>query len=348
MSSSFIYKDEFIQFIGKASPQLIYPQPAFLKFLQDTVGGELRGIFHYEGKSLAGFFPFFRIEKEAGVIINSLPWFGSHGGCYVASHADPRGTRDQLLLHFKEQLASESKLISATISLSPFENCYLDTYHEVFNTATTEERSGQVLTLPSMPNATLQEVGARLMNMMLQKSRNCLRKGMKQGFEFVTDSSNEAWEYLYTTHKENMLAIGGTPKQLQAFESLRAQCSNDGVLSLALLEGKPVAGMFCLYHKPHVEYFIPVISREFRSLQPLSYLLHMTMIKAVQDGFLYWNFGGTGRTQESLHRFKAGWGASDFSYSYIIVPGNHGKLHDSEWLRRMMVEYPSYYIYPLG
>jgi Uncharacterized protein involved in methicillin resistance len=344
MSDIFSHQTEIEHLLDNASPQLIYPRPAFLNFLSDAVDGELRAIYHYENGCLVGFLPFFRWEKDEGVVINSLPWFGSHGGCYVHNTVNPHAVRRSLLHQLNIMLREEKNLITATLSLSPFEQKYQVLYKEELQPDFVENRLGQIVLLPDVQSISQEDISKTLMERMEQKARNSLRKGLRQNFTYSIDSSESAWNFLYEVHCQNMQAIGGTPKTKKHLMALRKHLSDSSRIFIAQLEGDNVAAMLCLYHKPCIEYFLPAIVHAYRPLQPLSFLIHTAMVNACEQNYQNWNFGGTWHSQRSLYHFKRGWGAEDSSYSYLIIRGCNFTKH----IQEISKKFPFYYIYPFS
>jgi hypothetical protein len=341
---------ELSAFLAQCPERLIYYAPSYLAFLQEAVGGEYTVLCVRNGEDILGIFPYFRkADAELGTVFNSLPWYGSHGACLVHPEADQEAVRRKLLVAFAAKLAAEARLLSATVSLSPFEEIHASLYHEKLKPQATDSRIGQVLHLPALSSEGWNARGMNnpLMTRMRQKARNCLYKGLRQGFTHQINDSNEAWDFLYSTHCENMAAIGGVPKQKEHLAALRRHIPSElRKLHLALLDGKTVAALLCFYYPPSVEYIMPVAKVEYRSEQPLSFLIHTAMIDAVQQGYNYWNFGGTWHTQKSLHRFKAGWGAADHPYSYFIMCSEWGMERIRQFGKELCSRFPNYYVYP--
>lgn len=330
--------DELAAFCAQCPQRLIYFAPSYLSFLQEAAGGEYTVLCAREGTELLGVFPYFRKEDATlGTVYNSQPWFGSHGGCLVHPDADQQKVRLQLLTAFAEKLAGEPRLLSAAVSLSPFEEQHAPLYRAILKPQATDSRIGQILSLPS---------AAKLIPLR-HSARNALSKSSRQGFTHLIDDSDEAWDFLYRAHCENMAAIGGVPKQREHLLALRRHIpQNLRKLHLAMLDGKAAAAMLCFYYPPCVEYILPVVKVEYRSQQPVSFLIHTAMVEAIQQGYLYWNFGGTWHTQKSLHKFKAGWGAADHPYSYVIMSGDWGMERIRQYGQELCKYFPSYFIYP--
>jgi lipid II:glycine glycyltransferase (peptidoglycan interpeptide bridge formation enzyme) len=154
---------------------------------------------------------------------------------------------------------------------------------------------------------------------------------------------------LYTTHVENISAKNGHAKPWSHFKALRELLPAESVrLWTAQIDGITAAALLLLYYNRTVEYFVPVIKHEFRSFQPMSLLIFLAMLDAVKRGFSWWNWGGTWLSQESLLRFKAGFGAQSLPYRYfVIVPPD--KLDVIQKLGgRLAVHFPYYYVYPFS
>jgi hypothetical protein len=188
------------------------------------------------------------------------------------------------------------------------------------------------------------------MDMYGQKTRNLVRKSLRQGFDRTTDDSDEAWRFLHEVHTENMTAIGGRIKPWEHLEALR-RCipANERSLSIARLDGEPTAALLLLHHGTMTEYFIPVARQSFRSQQPLSFLIHQAMIDGVARGDDRWNWGGTWPSQHSLHHFKRGWGAVDHHYAYLGHCSDVGReLLATGGVKDVAPACPWYFLFPFG
>jgi len=323
---------------------MVYYAPAFHRFLQSTVGGEKQILVARRGPVITGALPLF-IKKDCryGAIANSLPWYGSHGGCVLADLNDDESRR--VLLHaFCEKMHTEQPL-SSTMIVSPMEEQARKTYEEVVGPNVTDHRIGQITELP-LPGEGLEQ---RVEAMLQQKTRNLVRKARKQQFSEVVTDEEWAWQFLIETHTENIIAIGGKPKPAEHFSAIRKELpSSMRRLAVALLEGKPVAAMLLLLFNRTVEYITPAICHTYRPLQPLSFLIWNAMIVAINSGFRWWNWGGTWTNQQSLHHFKAGWGAVDRPYTYLIKAQSDFIKSLNHESAKIFEAFPHYYIYPFN
>lgn len=337
----------YVDFLSRNALLPIYGSPEFLKFLEAVGDCRTHVLIATDGSQIVGALPYAVAEREgAGCVVNSLPWYGSHGSVIVGNAPCKCGEdvliRRALLTGFMAAIGRED-LLSATVILLPDEEPHASIYREVLRPAATDFRVGQITDLPRNEAGVERELEATIR----QKTRNLVRKSLKQDFvEIVTDEA-WAWDYLAVTHTENMEAIGGRAKPREHFLAMRSVLPPQmRRLSVAMKDNVPVAAMLLFVSAHTREYVTPVISKEFRAHQPLSFLIWMGMVDAVRSGCRRWNWGGTWLNQEKLHHFKAGFGATDRPYSYLITATDTGlkKLRDIK--PTLGALFPYFYVYP--
>jgi len=332
----------YSEFILADERAMIYGTLEFRAFLQEIVVGTPRYIVAVNDNCILGALPFFEaVNPLLGKVINSLPWYGTYGGCLVPSESAVEVS--QALLNRYDRIVNAPDLAFATLILSPRDNQNSEIYLASISPDVMDGRIGQITDLPEDGA----DIEVRLENVFSQTTRNQARKARKQGFDLVMADDDSAWRFLYETHVENMSAIGGQAKPWEHFVAMRKTIPFEWRrLMLAKHNGTPVAAMLLFCFNRTVEYITPVIKHEYRSMQPLSFLIWHGMINAVRSGFRWWNWGGTWVTQKSLHHFKAGWGAKDQPYTYLI----HAKPHAIEVLKqdRQIFEkaFPYFFTYP--
>jgi len=328
------------RFLAANPRALIYASLAFRDFLRAVAGGAPRYLLALRAGEVVGVLPYFCAEHpEHGVLFNSLPWYGSYGACTLADEADDAARR-ALLQGYAEAL-DRPDLLAATLILDPWENRHLDLYAAALRPRYTDRRIGQVKTLPEA-GADLDD---RLLYSFRKKTRNLVRKALKQGFALEVTDAEWAWRFLHTTHTENIAALGGRAKPWAHFEAMRAHIPAAWrQIYVARLEGEAVAALLLLYYHQTVEYITPVIKHAYRPRQPLSFLIFHAMRGAVEAGYRRWNWGGTWLSQKSLHRFKAGWGADDYPYTYLVNTGAEATIRAH--LQDLQAHFAYYYIFP--
>lgn len=322
---------------------MIYSSIEYRNFLTAAVPGESEYLLAYDRDEIVGMLPYFRAKRANGdVVINSLPWYGSHGGCVISPQGGEE-VRRTLLARYAEIIALP-EVFSATMIVSHLEQQKLDTYLNVLKPTFLDFRAGQITVLP---RADHNDVKIQLEKLLSGKTRNLVRKALKQNFLLVTGNEGWHWKFLYETHAENMVKIGGKAKIWEHFMALRESIPEESRrLMLAILDGKPVAALLLLFFNETVEYFTPAIKQDYRSKQPLSFLIWHGMIDAIVKGYRFWNWGGSWKSQVSLHHFKEGWGAQDHPYAYLIRIAD-GRLTDLKIeAASLAVDFPYYYTHP--
>ena len=278
-------------------------------------GSEDRYLCAYENDKMRAVLPLFICHNPMGAVVNSLPFFGSHGGIVGESNLDKK-ISDALLSRLKD-LCQEVNAISCTIIESPFEDN--KKRYDSYKANLFDKRIGQILSLPNTGEITTVE--SDLMNLFHTKTRNMVRKAIKGGFDIDHDGSLETLNILHAIHDEGIKSIGGVPKELSTFQAIRRifKYDLDYRIYTARKNGQIVSALLLFYFKDMVEYFTPVTLKSYRNQQPLSALIFKAMCDSViEKKAKYWNWGGTWLNQSGVYRFKSRWGTEDYPYRYHI------------------------------
>jgi len=324
----------------------IYYHPCFLDYLGRVAGGPCELLVARDRSSIIGVMPFFECkDDDSGVVINSSPWFGSHGGCNLVDARSEKGGEARIaLLDAFKCYHSRSGALSSTVILHREEMPFLDDYRSRLQPRIEDQRTGQVTRLPA--EAT------HLMEVFKGKTRNLVRKALAQGFKIkearCDDERDAHWQVLYEIHAENMGALGAQPKPESHFVAMRECLPADKIrLSVACDEsGEVVGALLLLIHGGTVEYLTPVVRVEVRSRQPLSALIYDGMIWAIKRGAVRWNWGGTWKSQKSLHHFKAGFGAHNEVYTYLTLASASAVERIAAVRESLSRRFPFYFVYP--
>lgn len=267
-----------------------------------------------DGK-LKAVLPAFILSTEAGTVINSLPFYGSHGGLLAAEESAE--VVEAVVAAF-EVLSSGEGVISATVIEPVFPT--VPDNGALFVHDLEDFRIGQVSSLPSGDAGEAIEAG--ILAGMHQKARNSLRRGLRENFVVSHGDSLENISDLEQLHRENMSAIGGQAKSSAFFSAVRESFEYDThyrIYMARAANGDVAASLMVLYFRDWVEYFVPASHQDYRSKQPLSVLILRAMTDAaLERQSTKWNWGGTWASQDGVYRFKSRWGARDHRYRYFI------------------------------
>lgn len=289
----------------------------------------LNCIPHYllavENGNIQGVLPIMIAEGPAGRILNSLPYYGSHGGPLAHTLE-----AENALIGAFNSLANDQNVLSATLIVNLFEPLVSVPEH-----THTDHRIGQVTDLTGDYEAHFEP-----------SARRNVKKALAQGIRTYTN--NTTFSILQDLHQENIRAIGGLPKSNRFFELIHQHfvAEQDYEIYVAEIDGEIIGALLLFYYRDTVEYFTPATKNDARTLQPLPLILHRAMRNAANRGFRQWNWGGTWETQTGVYRFKRKWGASDHPYQYYV------RINDPDILgwpkERFLAWYPNFYVAPFS
>jgi lipid II:glycine glycyltransferase (peptidoglycan interpeptide bridge formation enzyme) len=175
------------------------------------------------------------------------------------------------------------------------------------------------------------------------KTRNAIRKGQKLELHISIANTEDDWEWMLSVHQQSISKMGGLAKTPTAFNALKGVFGPEAQLWVGRHNGKRVTGLVVIYYRDTVEYFTPVVEDSYRDTQALSALIFEVMQRSSHDGCLYWNWGGTWKSQEGVYRFKKRWGAKDHPYRYFNYIVDESVLTHSR--TELMSAFPNFYLY---
>lgn len=264
-------------------------------------------------------------SSEYGPVINSGPFFGSHGGpIALNSEAETMLLRD--LIDLSESLGACSLTVIEN-PLSPLSNENL----RKLGLEPTDQRISQITFLPT----SLDEIHP--------KTRYAIRQAGLHSPVYSRSNAESDWDWMKSEHDRSMAVLGGIPKSKRVFELLRETFGSECQLWTATVGDSKAAALVILTHGLTIEYFTPVVAPQFRSLQILSGLIWEVMTQMAAEGFKLWNWGGTWLSQEGVYRFKSRWNADNLPYRYFTrVMKPEIKERTPDELRRI---FPHFYVF---
>ena len=320
-------------FLRRKPETLLYQTSAYMALLEELLDAQnLTQLVWSEQGTLLGALPLMRRDGPWGGVINSLPYYGSNG----AIIAETPSVADMLHNRFRE-VAQAPDIAASTVVENPLD----PEGFTRFAAPLEEERVGQFTPLPKGNDIT----GA-LMARFHGKTRNMVRKTQKLGIATRTDPG--AMDFLLHVHTQNISEIGGLAKTPAFFDLVQKHffAPRDYQIYVATLDGVDIAAMLVFFWNRTVEYYTPVVVKDYRSCQPLSALIFQAMCDAADAGFTWWNWGGTWLSQSGVYQFKSRWGTKDIPYRYKIDIRNK-KLLDAT-PHQLLEHYPGFYTVPFS
>lgn len=304
----------YAEFLKTFDRALLFHSHEYLDLISSELNAEAHMLTaHDPDGNIKGLLPYLVKEGPYGTVLNSSAYYGSNGGVITQDEQIADALWDSWLSLSRNGAAS-------TYISTPF---LAHSRPRVLPPGIfTTSRITHINEFPVNQLTKSEDICAALMGQYHYKTRNMVRKAEKSGVSVRRDDDDLAT--LHQIHVENMTAIGGKAKDFSFYESLQKHFArgDDYRIYYAELARKKIAGLLLLYKFKTVEYFTPVVQKEYRDLQPLSLLIHAAMADAAKSRYRYWNWGGTWDSQVSLKRFKERWGGTQDSYFYFTMINN--------------------------
>ena len=325
--------ERYEAFLMARSETLLYQSWRYQSLLLDLLGCRQQSLLVMDShENVLAALPLMAMDGPMGTVLNSLPFYGSNG----ALIGEDEAARAELLIAYRKMVQVPG-MAASTLIENPLAPGGADglVYDLVDN------RIGQLTPLP--PAGDHEVI---LMRSFHYKTRNMVRKAKKLEVRVIVD--NDAIPFLLSVHEENMREIGGLAKSKRFFDVLpqHFRQDQDYRLYVANLEDKPVAAVLVFFYNRTVEYFMPVVRKEYRDSQALSAAIFHAMCDAAVQGYAWWNWGGTWPSQDGVYRFKSRWGTQDLPYRYFT------SVHNLEILKadpaELLAAYPSFFTVPFS
>ncbi len=307
ISSSIDY-NEYENLVNNTKNSTFYNSKNHLKFLESIIKIKPNFIIVKENNKLIGAMPFFEKKEKYGIVINSLPFFGSYGGTISNE------TRiDEKIINELNDLIKNKDILSSVIIDNPFypkNKIYEENI--IFNVS--EKR---LIQSTPLKNKNQDEIWKKFD----KRVRWSIKKSEKNDIKIISGNNDKLhMKKFYELHVNSMKMKGGKSKPKNIFEIILKEftASKDYDIFVAMKGAQSIAYILVFYHKDYAEYYLPAYDPEFLSLQSTSQLIWESMKIAQNKKISNYNFGGTWKTQTDLYRFKKGWNAKDFDYRYFI------------------------------
>jgi hypothetical protein len=321
----------YAAFVNDHSQAMLYHSLPYVRMIAAITGATSRTLVAVDADGkMVGVLPLLSRDGQFGAVLNSLPYYGSHGGVLADNPAAASALVDSY-----NDLATNADVCAATL----VENPLAPGATTGVRFTATDSRIGQFTRI-----AFDERHSEQLMASYHQKTRNMVRKSGKGGM--VISEENDALDLVEEVHTENMRALAGRAKEHSFFQLVPVHFTAGSAyrIFVARLDGEPVAALLLFYFRDTVEYYTPVIREAFRDRQPLSLLIHHAMTDASERGYRLWNWGGTWATQDGVYLFKKRWGTFDVPYQYYVQVNNEAVLNASR--STLLEQYPGFFVVP--
>ena len=162
----------------------------------------------------------------------------------------------------------------------------------------------------------LESTEAALMDALPKKSRNMVRKALKQPFEMRYDVRNTG--VLDTIHSKNMRRLGTPSFPRRYFDSLLENFGPMADIREVWLDGKIMAASLNLYFRGDMHTYHAAADTRFNSLGPNTFMYFDHLRWAGQNGYKTFDFGRCKKGTNVLE-FKKQWNTTMRELPYEIV-----------------------------
>jgi hypothetical protein len=322
------YEEEYTQFLLSHKTSLFYHSIKYKDFLEDILKCQSHYLLALEENKISGVLPLLVKDGPLGKVINSLSYYGSHGGI-ITSHQHVYDT----LLNEYNIFINQKDVVCATLIENPLNPMKNKPLHNMI-----DQRIGQFTSIGGLQNYEYS-----LFKMIDGNRRNEIRRAQKHNVKVVED--NTQINFIMNVHQLEMKKNNRKFKTDTFFNNINKYFipGQDFKIFIAYREGKAIAGLLIFYFNKVAEYFTPVVLEEERVFQPMSLILYYAIIDAMRRNYDWFNWGGTWLSQEGVYRFKKQMGAKDFPYYYYT------HISDPEILKLnpdyLLNAYSDFYLY---
>jgi hypothetical protein len=309
-------EDAYTAFLTDRPEALVFHSLPYRDLLCEHLGCRAEYLVAVEGGELRGVLP----VMWAGDVVNSLPYYGSHGGVI--------GDAGSALLEAWDERATDPGTAAATLVENPFAPPLpREPAHDLL-----DERLNQATALDDPvfePSAW----------------RN-VRRAAKEGV--VAAVAEDGLAELADLHAEHMAGIGGRAKDRTFFDAVprHFQRGREFDVYLAHYDGEIAAALLVFWAGVTAEYFCPANAADHLARQPLAAILARALEDARARGLAWWNWGGSWASQEGVRRFKRKWGGRAAPYRYFCRVGDRSLLDASA--AELQAAYGHFFVVPYG
>ena len=176
------YEKSYIKFLNATSGALLFHSLEYRNLLIDVLGKSSKDkyIIATKDEEVVGALPLFCSTRSApNGIINSLPFYGSHGGLLIRDGFDIDFIGKKIL-HYALDYFSSGDFLSFNIVDNPFDS-RADLFEEVLQKKKSDYRVSQYTRLPVKERDRM-SIERALMEQFHSKTRNMVRKSAKENF----------------------------------------------------------------------------------------------------------------------------------------------------------------------
>jgi hypothetical protein len=164
----------------------------------------------------------------------------------------------------------------------------------------------------------LREGGEAVFKRLDGAIRRGLRKAQASGLKIDLGTSGELVETYYALHCQGRRRHGLPPQPLRFFRNIQRHVlgAKEGVVVIARLQGKPLAGAMFFFHGDQALYKFGASDYAAQNLRPNNLVMWSAIEHCLERGMTGLHLGRTSLANAGLRRFKTAFGAGEEKIDY--------------------------------
>jgi len=322
----------------KSSSVLGYHFPFYRSMLEEIgVGTPMYIGLRDQNDNLVAILPGFIKHGDLGTVYSSLPFFGPNAGILVSPEINQPELVYQHIFNYLFEQLGKFNMLSASI-YTPFNHSELLSFYRQF----------------SKPSIVIDKFTSyiKLEHLSVNKKLEYdIRKALKMGVTLRTSIRDEAdIQAIFQIYRKNCEDYGIPVKPRECIQFLLEQSTeskNIGIY-LAEYENKIIGALIMIYSPTVASYYLPCSLHEYRSYQPVSFLIHHAFRDAMSRSIKIWNWESSPSKESGVFKFKQKWGSEEGEYKIFVYPYRDQQFFKNTGQQNIEASYPYYFVYPFS
>ncbi|EMN01226.1 acetyltransferase (GNAT) domain protein [Leptospira noguchii str. 1993005606] len=335
------YDNEIVAFLNKISKSnysvLGYHYPNYRKMLEKIdIGKPLYLGLRDNKENIVAILPGFIKTQKEGSVYSSLPFFGPNAGILFDKNSINQEQAHLYLLQFLFHELKNYDMVSASLYSNFYDNSDFPLLQKFIPDSITLDKFTSYISLYDFKLSSSLEYD--------------IRKATRSGVKIREVRTMQDVEDIYNIYKQNCIDYGILLKPKECLKSLVEQSKSINTVKTYIAEysGRVIGALIMIYSPSIASYYLPCSIHEYRSYQPMTFLINHAIQESIRMGIHYWNWESSPSKESGVYRFKKKWGSMDKVYKIFIKPFKD--IHFFRKLGRLGIGelYPHYFVYPFS
>jgi hypothetical protein len=158
----------------------------------------------------------------------------------------------------------------------------------------------------------------RLLSTFSSGTKGNIKKAVKEGVEVSVSQTAESLDRFFRLHSLTRKRHGVPPQPYSFFKTVlrHVLCANNGIIVLASLKGRPIAGAMFFHFGTQAVYKYAASDMEFQNVRANNLVMWEAAKWYCRNRYTRISFGRTEPDNAGLRHFKSGWGTREEVLKY--------------------------------